>query len=75
MRYTIIGGEIPIELWPEILLALPYISKLLPTSSLHGVSPFEASVQSLPKLQHLCILESTVYIFIHEEKRNAKSVK
>lgn len=75
VRCTIIGGGIPDELWPEILLAITHISNLLPTSSLNGVSPFEASAQSLPNLQHLRILGSTVYVFIHEEERNAKSAK
>ena len=75
MRRTIIGKGIPDELWPEILLAITYISNLLPTSSLHGVSTFEASAQSLPNLQHLRILGSTIYVFIYEEERNAKSAK
>ncbi len=75
MRCTIIGGGILDELWPEILLAITHISNLLLTSSLHGLSPFEALAQSLPNLQHLRILGSTVYVFIHEEERNAKSAK
>ena len=75
VRCTIIREEIPDELWPEILLAITHISNLLPTSSLHSISPFEASAQSLPNLQHLRILGLTVYIFIYEEEGNAKSAK
>ena len=68
-------GGIPDEFWPEILQAITHISYLLPTLSLHGVSSFDASAQSLPNLQHLRILESTVYVFIYEEERNTKSAK
>ena len=67
VRCTIIGGGIPDKLWPEILLTITYISNLLPTSSLHDISPFEVSAQNLPNLQHLGILRSTVYVFIYEE--------
>ena len=75
VRCTIIGGGIPDKLWPKILLAITHISNLLLTSSLHGLSPFEALGQSVSNLQHLHILRSTIYVFIHEEERNAKSAK
>lgn len=69
------GIWIPDGLWPEILLAMTHVSNLLPTSPLNGQSSFEASTQTLPSLQHLRVLGSTVYVFIHEEERNAKSTK
>ena len=75
VRGTIIRGGITDELWPEILLAITHTSNLLPTLSLYNVSLFETSAQSLPNLQHLRILGSKVYVFIHEEERNAKSAK
>ena len=54
---------------------MTHISNLLPTIALDGRSPFEASTKSLPKLDHLHMLGSSVYVFIHEEKRKAKSAK
>ncbi len=75
VRCIIIGGGIPDNLWPEILLAITHVSNLLPTSSLKGQSPFEASFKRLPNLEHLHILGSTVYVFIHEEEQKAKSTK
>ena len=75
VRSTIIAEGIPDELWPEVLLAMTHVSNLLPTTALNGRSLFEASTQSLPNLQHLRVLGSTVYVFIHEEERKAKSAK
>ena len=67
MRYTIIGREIPNEVWPEILLAITHISKLLFTSSLNCISSSKVSTQSLLNLHHLYILGFTPYIFMHEK--------
>ena len=50
---------------------MTYVSNLLPTTGLDGRSPFEASTKSLPKLDHLHMLGSTVYVFIHEEEKKA----
>lgn len=75
VQATIIAGGIPDELWPEVLLAITHVSNLLPTTALNGRSPFEASSHSLPNLDHLRVLGSTVYVFIHEEERKAKSAK
>ncbi len=72
---TILGRAIPDNLWPEILLAMTHVSNLLPTSLLDRLSPYEVSTGLLPQLNHLQVLGSTVYVFIHEEKRKAKSVK
>lgn len=54
---------------------MTHVPNLLPTTALNGRSPFEASTQSLPNLQHLRVLGSTVYVSIHEEERSAKSAK
>ena len=74
-RSTIIAGGVPDELRPEVLLAMTQVSNLLPTTALNGRSSFEASTKSLPNLQHLRGLGSTVYVFIHKEERKAKSAK
>ncbi len=75
VRSTILGGAIPDNLWPEVLLAMTHVSNLLLTFSLDGLSSYEASTGLPPQLSRLKVLGSTVYIFIHEEKRKAKSAK
>lgn len=54
---------------------MTHVSNLLPTSSLDGLSPHEVSTGFFPQLDHLKVLGSTVYVFIHEEERKAKSAK
>lgn len=71
VRSTIIAGGIPDELWPKVLLAMTHVSNLLPTSALNGCSPFEFSTLSLPNLQHLRVLGSTIYVFY--SRRRTKS--
>ena len=75
VRCTIIKEEIPDNLWPEILLAITYVSNLIPTSFLKGQSLFETSFKRLSNLEHLRILGSIVYVFIYKEKQKAKSTK
>ena len=75
VRSTAIGGAIPNNLWLEVLLAMIYISNLLPTSLLDGLSPYKASTGSPLQLSHLKVLGSTVYVFIHEEEKKAKSAE
>lgn len=75
IRCTIIREGIPDKFWPKILLAITHISKLLLTSLLHGLFFFKTLAQSLPNLQHLRILGSKVYVFIHKKEQNAKSAK
>ena len=75
VRSTIIGGNIPDNLWPEVLLAMTHVSNLLPTSSLNGLSSYEESTGLSPQLNHLRVLGSTVYTFIYEEERKAKSAQ
>lgn len=50
VRYTIIGREIPNELWPEIFVAMTYISNLLSTSLLNGESLIKVSTQKVTRL-------------------------
>ncbi len=54
---------------------MTYISNLLLTSVLDGLSSYETSTGLLPQLNYLWVLGSTVYVFIREEKRKAKSAK
>ena len=75
VRTTIIGGNIPDNLWPEVLLAITHISNLLLTSSLNDLSPYEESTRLSPELNHLRVLGSTVYVYVHEEERKDKSAK
>ena len=75
MRCIIIRRKILDNLWPEILLAIIHITNLLSILSFKDQSPFETSFKHRPNLEQLCILGSTVYIFIYQEEQKAKSTK
>ena len=67
-RSAIIGGDIPDYLWPEVALAMVHVKNVRPTSALLGNSPHHVLENSQPSINHLRVLGSTVYMFIHEEK-------
>ena len=48
---------------------MTHVSNLLPTSQLNDLSFYEVSTGLFPHLNHLKILESIVYVFIHEENK------
>lgn len=54
---------------------MTHVSNLLSTFSLNGLSPHKAFTGLPPQLSHLKILGSTVYVFIYEKERKAKSAK
>lgn len=54
---------------------MTHVSNLLSLSALNSRLLFVAYTQSLPILQHLQVLGSTVYVFIYKEERKAKSAK
>lgn len=51
---------------------MTHMSNLLLTTALDSHYLFEASTLSLSKLDHLCMLGSTVYLFILKEEKKAK---
>lgn len=76
VQTTILEGGIDDTLWPEIVLAMTHVKNLRPTRALKdSISPIEMQDQALPDLQHLRILGSNVYVFLHEEERSLKSAK
>lgn len=50
---------------------MTHISNLLLISSLNDSSLYEKSTRLFPKLNHLGVLRSTIYIFVH--KKNGRS--
>lgn len=66
---TILEGNIPDNLWPEIVLAMVNIKNLRLTKALNRISSYEALEKTLPILDHLMMIRSMVYILIHKEKR------
>lgn len=54
---------------------MTHVSNLVPNSALERLSPYEASTGKAPNLSHFRVLGSTVYVFIHEKERKAKSAK
>ena len=76
-RAIILKGNIDDELWPEIILAMTYIkdnhlTKALPSNA---TSYKAQSQENTTDVSHLCILGSTVYVFLHKEERSQKSEK
>lgn len=72
-RATILEGNLCDNLWPEIVVAMTYIKKIWRTKALEGnSSPYYAQHQEDPDINHLRILGSTVYVFLHEEERDLK---
>lgn len=74
-RSTIIGGNIPDDLWPEIVLAMVHVKNIRPTSSLNGKTPHKLMEKEVPTIDHLRVLGSTVYVLIHEADRKGKNSK
>ena len=54
---------------------MTHMSNLLSTTALDGRFPFKAFTKSLLKLDHLHILDLTIYVFINKKKKKAKSAK
>ena len=55
---------------------MTHIKNLRPTRALEGaISPIKKQADISPSLQHLLVLGSTVYEFLHEEERTLKSAK
>lgn len=75
-RATILEGNIDNELWPEVILLMTCIKNNRPTRTLcANATPQEAQDTRAPNLFHVCVLGSTVYVFLHEEERARKSEK
>lgn len=76
VKATILEGGMNDILWPEVVLAMTHVKNLRPTRALEAsISQAEMQHQIVPSLQHLCVLGSTVYVFLHEEERKLKSAK
>lgn len=75
-RLTILEGNLSVNLWPEVILAMTYIKNLRPTKALeNNNTPYNAQYKKDPDISHLRILGSTVYVFLHEEDRELKLEK
>ena len=72
---TILGGNIPDNLWPEIVLAMVNIKNVRLTKALNGISLYEALEKTPSTLDHLMMIGSTVYVLIHKEKRHGNLSK
>lgn len=72
---TILERNLDDDLWPEVILAMTYVKNVRPTKALNGKNPYYAPNNDNPNIEHLQILGSTVYVFLHEEKRALKSKK
>lgn len=57
------------------MLAMTQVKNVRPMEIFGGKSPHEAHFKRSQNINHLRVLGSTVYVFIHEEERTLKSEK
>ena len=84
VRSAIEGSDLPLELWPEILLGAVYVTNRTATSSLEKMTLAEAFKRQVqlglldtdysPDISHLRVLGCKVYVNIPKERR-VKSAK
>lgn len=54
---------------------MAYIKNIKPINIFQGLSPYKSVYNKTPKLNYFYVLRSTIYVFIHKEKRDLKSEK
>lgn len=74
-RAIILEKKLEEELWSKIILAITYIKNVCSTKVLNKDNPYNAQQKSQPNIQHLWVLESTVYILLYEEEQALKFEK
>ena len=52
-RYLLLQSGLPLSFWGETVLIVVFLINRLPTSVLHGKSPFEIIYKCLPKFENL----------------------
>ena len=72
---TILKGSLDDDLWPEVIVAMTSIKNVRPTKALDEKNPYYVQYDNNPSIQHLRILGSTVYVFLHKKERALKSEK
>ena len=78
IRCIIIRSNISDYLWTEVVLIMIHVKNVRFTKALEENTLFETYESKSSSLNHLKILESTMYVFIHEAERvdaNNKSIK
>lgn len=76
IKATILERGIEDTLWPEVVLMMTHVKNLRPTQALkNSISSIKKQNNILPSLQHLYVLGSTVYTFLHKEKCTLKLAK
>lgn len=74
-RSTIIGENIPDDLWPKVVLAMVHVKNVRPTSTLNGKTPYKLMEKRIATIDHLRVLGSTVYVLIHEADQKGSNSK
>jgi len=63
--------RLPASFWGEALSAQIHIWNRLPTSSLKGMTPFEAWFKQKPDVSHLHVWGCLAYVFVQKDKRKS----
>ena len=64
-------SHLPASFWGEALSAQIHVWNRLPTSSLKGITPFEAWFKRKPDVSHLRVFGCLAYVFIQKDKRKS----
>src|SRR6266540_6711630 len=64
-------AQLPPSLWGEALATQIHIWNRLPTSSLKGMTPYEAWFKQKPDVSHLRVWGCLAYVFIQKDKRRS----
>lgn len=75
IRAKIFEQNINDNLWPEIILAISQVKNIRSISALKRDNLYQVLHNSPLNVNHLRVLGSTVYVFIHKEKQNLKLEK
>ena len=64
-------AQLPPSLWGEALATQIHVWNRLSTSSLKGMTPYEAWFQCKPNVSHLRVWGCLAYVFIQKDKRHS----
>ena len=63
-------AQLPLSLWGEALTTQIHVWNRIPTSSLKGMTPYEAWFKQKPDVSHLRVWGCLAYVFIQKDKQH-----
>lgn len=75
IRSMLSTSGLPLNFWAEALLSATHMKNISPTSSLPGLTPFEAWYKKKPNLKNLRVFGCRAYVHVPDNKRKKLSPK